>query len=135
MKFRYFPSWIFRPISFPKWPPGFYGYESWIDWFCGYKSQDRAKAEGRCYREASLDYQLLDSFWKLMAQMIIIKPLQIRLLTGFVLALFGSKRWAYIVYGKRGIPYAFQHAPDIPKGQNDKPTLPKWSMENDQQDR
>jgi hypothetical protein len=133
--FRDLSSGIYRPINFPKWPPGFHGYESWLDWFCGYKSQDRARAEGRRYREASLDYQLLDPFWKLMAQTIIIKPLQVRLLTGFVLALFGSKWWACAVYGKRGIPYAFHHALHIPNGPNDEPTLPNGSMNNDQQDR
>jgi hypothetical protein len=98
------------------WPVGFLGYDSWSGWFWGDTIADRTQRErsklrsfyekaNNPYQESQLKplvYEDLNAFWRLWAQMAVIKPAQLRLIVAATFAFFGSPIWAEILYGKQG---------------------------------
>lgn len=74
------------------WPAGLLGYESWFGWFFGYKGRKKY---------STIDYRALSLPKKLIVQVVLIKPLQLKLLLGLLIALCNSKLWVYVVHGKQ----------------------------------
>ncbi|BAO29667.1 hypothetical protein [Sulfuritalea hydrogenivorans] len=104
------------PKDFFDWPTGLLGFDSWANWFFGDTIADRTHRERskmRSFYEAAnnpnqqarlspLAYEDLNFFWRLWAQLAVIKPAQIRLIVAATFALFGSPLWAEILYGMQG---------------------------------
>ena len=104
------------PNQYFAWPIGFLGYDSWSNWFIGDTIADRTYRERRKLRSfyeaandpirdarpISLAYEDLNFFWRLWAQMALIKPAQFRLIVAATFAIFGSSLWPEILYGKQG---------------------------------
>lgn len=94
-----------RVISFAesqlKWQVGSFGYDSWCDWLlCEPGTGMTRLRTSQHYRNKQPDYASLTLFWRIVAQLAVVKPYEFRVVIAAVLAFCGSRYWVYVLYGK-----------------------------------
>lgn len=102
--------------GFFSWPIGFLGHNSWSSWLLGDTAADRAYQKqmnqgvynriairpNRLPENKPLAYDELNVFWRLWAQLTVIKPVQFKTLVVYVLAFCGNPLWEKVLYGTQG---------------------------------
>lgn len=102
--------------QFFAWPIGFLGYDSWANWIWGDTIADRIRRERtklRSFYETvnnpheevpvdPIEYDNLNCFWRMWAQLAVIKPMQFRIYLAAAFAFCGSPLWTDVLYGKSG---------------------------------